>query len=67
MSGSSANTNIEVRLDTDRQYIQVRGELTVHTVMNALDQFSKACRELPRWVIDFTHVSRVDSTAVALR
>ncbi len=57
---------VEVSFDTANQYIQVKGELTSSTVMSALSQFSKKCRGLPKWVIDFTQVTKVDSTAIAM-
>ena len=48
------------------QYVQIKGELTSHTVMDALKQLRKECKALPTWVIDFTQVSKVDSSAIAL-
>lgn len=58
--------SIEISFDRSNQYIQVKGELTSSTVMSALKQFSQKCKSLPKWVIDFTQVSKVDSTALAL-
>ena len=58
--------DVEVAFDSRNQYIQVKGELTVNTVMHALSQFTRECKSLPQWVIDFTGVTRVDSTALAL-
>ena len=58
--------SVEVSFDSKNQYIQVKGELTCHTVMDALAQFKRACKSLPKWVIDFTQVSKVDSSAIAL-
>ncbi len=57
---------VEISFDSSKQYIRVKGELTVATVMDALRQFSRECKALPRWVIDFTQVSKVDSSAIAL-
>ena len=57
---------VEVSFDAKNQYIQVKGELVATTVMDALKQFTRACKDHPKWVIDLTRVSRVDSTAVAL-
>ena len=57
---------IEVSFDSKNKYIQVKGELTSDTVMDALKQFSRECKSLPAWVIDFTQVSKVDSSAIAL-
>jgi len=57
---------VEISFDSTKQYIQVKGELTSATVMSALKQFSRECRALPRWIIDFTQVTRVDSCALAL-
>lgn len=58
--------SVEVAVDSKNQYITVKGELTVDSVMNALALFSRECKSLPEWVIDFTGVTRVDSTALAL-
>lgn len=58
--------SVEVSVDKPKNYIQVKGELTSKTVMNALSQFKRECKSLPQWVIDFTRVSKVDSTAIAL-
>ncbi len=58
--------SIEISFDSGKQYIQVKGELTSATVMDALQQFSRECKALPSWVIDFTRVSKVDSSAIAL-
>jgi ABC-type transporter Mla MlaB component len=58
--------SVEVSFDNDNKYIRVKGELTSATVMNALSQFASECKSLPRWIIDFTQVSKVDSTAIAL-
>lgn len=58
--------SVEVSFDRRNQYIQVKGELTMHTVMDALKRLKRECRELSTWVIDFTHVSKVDSSAIAL-
>ncbi len=58
--------SVEVSFDNANQYIQVKGELTSNTVMNALKQFSRECKSLPKWVIDFTQVTKVDSTAIAM-
>ena len=58
--------SVEVSFDNSNQYIQVKGELTSKTVMNALKQFSRECKSLPKWVIDFTQVTKVDSTALAM-
>lgn len=57
---------VEVSFDNKNQYIQVKGELTTHTVMDALKQFERECSAHPQWVIDFTQVSKVDSAAIAL-
>ena len=57
---------VEVSFDSSNQYIQVKGELTSKTVMSALKQFSRECKSLPKWVIDFTQVTKVDSTAIAM-
>ncbi len=57
---------VQVSFDSGKQYIRVKGELTVATVMDALGQFKRECKTLPRWVIDFTQVSKVDSSAIAL-
>jgi ABC-type transporter Mla MlaB component len=57
---------VEVSFDKANQYIQVKGELTMHTVMEALKRLQRECKALPRWVVDFTHVSKVDSSAIAL-
>jgi len=57
---------VQVSFDSDKQYVRVKGELTVATVMDALRQFTRECKSLPRWVIDFTQVSKVDSSAIAL-
>jgi anti-anti-sigma factor len=58
--------SVQVSFDSDKQYIRVKGELTSATVMDALRQFTRECKALSRWVIDFTQVSKVDSTAIAL-
>ena len=58
--------SVEVSFDASKNYIQVKGELTSATVMDALAQFVRECKALPNWVIDFTKVTRVDSTALAL-
>ncbi len=58
--------SIEVSFDNSKKYIQVKGELTSKTVMTALKQFSKECKSLPSWVIDFTQVTKVDSSALAM-
>ena len=57
---------VEVSFDKSKQYIQVKGELTSATVMNALQQFTRECKALSKWVIDFTQVTKVDSTAIAM-
>ena len=57
---------VEVSFDKRNQYIQVKGELTCETVMSALKQLRRECSSLPSWVIDFTQVSKVDSSAIAL-
>jgi anti-anti-sigma factor len=58
--------NVEVSIDSRNQYIQIKGELTSRTVMDALKRLRKECKGLPKWVIDFTQVSKVDSSAIAL-
>ena len=58
--------SVEITFDSRNKYIQVKGELTNQTVMDALCQFRQECKSLPSWVIDFTHVSKVDSSAIAL-
>ena len=58
--------DVEVAFDSRNKYIQVKGALTVNTVMHALSLFTRECKSLPQWVIDFTGVTRVDSTALAL-
>lgn len=58
--------SVEISFDSKNKYIQVKGELTSKTVMNALSQFKRECKSLPAWVIDFTSVSKVDSSAIAL-
>lgn len=58
--------DVEVSFDNSNQYIQVKGELTVKTVMQALKLFSRECKSLPKWVIDFTQVTKVDSAALAM-
>ncbi len=58
--------SVEVSFDSRNQYIQVKGELVATTVMDALKQFARECKAHPKWVIDLTRVSRVDSTAGAL-
>jgi len=58
--------SVEVNFDNSKQYIQVKGELTSKTVMDALAQFVRECKALPSWVIDFTKVTKVDSAAIAL-
>jgi anti-anti-sigma factor len=58
--------SVEVNFDKSKQYIQVNGELTSKTVMDALSQFTRECKALPTWVIDFTKVTKVDSSAIAL-
>ena len=57
---------VDVSFDKSKQYIQVKGELTSATVMDALKQFTRECKSLSKWVIDFTHVTKVDSTAIAM-
>ncbi len=57
---------VEIRFDTQHENIQVEGDLTAATVMDALSQFIRESKSLPNWVIDFTRVSKVDSTAIAL-
>lgn len=57
---------VEVQFDETNHYIQVKGELTNDTVMQALAEFARHCKALPRWVIDLTHVNRMDSSALAL-
>lgn len=56
----------EISFDSKNKYIQVKGELTSKTVMDALAQFKTGCKQLPDWVIDLTSVSKVDSSAIAL-
>jgi len=58
--------SVEISFDKSKQYIQVKGELTSATVMSALKQLSRECQSLSKWVIDFTHVTKVDSTAIAM-
>ncbi|MBT3205165.1 MAG: STAS domain-containing protein [Gammaproteobacteria bacterium] len=58
--------DVEVSFDNSNQYIQVKGDLTSKTVMSALKQFSRECKTLPKWVIDFTQVTKVDSSAIAM-
>ncbi len=58
--------SVEVSFDNSNQYIQVKGELTCNTVMDALKQFSRECKSLQKWVIDFTQVTKVDSSALAM-
>lgn len=57
---------VAVTLDSDKKSIEIQGELTSKTVMDALFQFQKVCENVPAWVIDFSAVTRVDSTAIAL-
>lgn len=57
---------VAVAFDSNKESIQIQGELTSKTVMDALSQLHKVCENLPAWVIDFTAVTRVDSTAIAL-
>ena len=57
---------VEIDFDSKNHYIQIKGELVATTVMDALKQLVKECREHPEWVLDFTRVTRVDSTALAL-
>lgn len=58
--------SVAISLDSKNRYIQVGGELVMDTVMDALKQLLKACRDLPEWTLDFTQVERVDSGAIAL-
>lgn len=58
--------SVEIAFDNKNKYIQVKGELTSKTVMDALAQFTQECNNLPSWVIDFTNVTKVDSCAIAL-
>ena len=58
--------SIEIHVDSSNKYIQVKGELISSTVMEALQKFKQECQALPSWVIDLTHVTRVDSSAIAL-
>lgn len=58
--------SVEVAVDNKNKYITVKGELTVDTVMNALSLFNRECKALSEWVVDFTGITRVDSTALAL-
>ncbi len=58
--------SVEISFDKSNQYIRVKGELTSKTVMEALKRFTKECKSLPKWVIDFTQVTKVDSSALAL-
>lgn len=58
--------SVDISFDNKNKYIQVKGELTSKTVMNALSQFKRECKALPSWVIDFSSVSKVDSCAIAL-
>lgn len=57
---------VEVTFDASNDHIQIKGELTSKTVEHALVQFTRECKSLSSWVIDFTQVSKVDSTAIAL-
>lgn len=57
---------VEVLIDESNQYIRVKGDLVCATVMQALNQLTRQGKNLSKWVIDFTGVERVDSTAVAL-
>jgi ABC-type transporter Mla MlaB component len=57
---------VEVKFDEGKQYIQIKGELICATVMQALEQLTRKGKSLSSWVIDFTGVVKVDSTAVAL-
>jgi ABC-type transporter Mla MlaB component len=57
---------VEVKFDEGNQYIQIKGELICDTVMHALEQLTRKDKSLSGWVIDFTGVTKVDSTAVAL-
>jgi ABC-type transporter Mla MlaB component len=58
--------SVEISFDSKNYYIQVKGELVEATVMDALKQFARECQQHDEWVIDFTRVTRVDSTALAL-
>ncbi len=57
---------VEVKFDEGNQYIQIKGELICDTVMYALEQMTRKGKTLSGWVIDFSGVTKVDSTAVAL-
>lgn len=57
---------VEVKFDEGNRYIQIKGELICATVMQALEQLTRKGKSLSSWVIDFTGVVKVDSTAVAL-
>ena len=57
---------VAVEIDENKQYIQIKGELICATVMQVLNQLTRQGTNLARWVIDFSAVERVDSTAVAL-
>ena len=57
---------MNIKVDRSNQYIQVSGDLVASTVMEALRSFKKECKGLNEWVVDLTHVERVDSTAIAL-
>lgn len=57
---------VTISQDSKNRYIQIGGELVMETVMDALKQLIKLCRDLPEWTLDFTQVERVDSSAIAL-
>lgn len=56
----------EVKFDESNRYIQIKGELICATVMQVLEQLTRKGKSLSNWVIDFSGVVKVDSTAVAL-
>jgi phospholipid transport system transporter-binding protein len=60
------NMGVEITSDSENRNIQVKGELTSKTVMDALSKFRGEVKNLSAWVIDFSAVSKVDSTAIAL-
>ncbi len=58
--------SLDISFDQVNDSLHFQGELTSQNVMSALNRLIKEYSHLGNWVIDFSNVSKVDSTAVAL-
>ena len=66
MKAEPALPAAQVKVDSKNGYLCLQGDLVFASVMPVLKELHKTCASLDKWVLDFTQVKRVDSSALAL-